>query len=110
MVSLHLQISRRFLAAVADDVVADLGTLIEAAQAGLLDGRDMDEHILAAAVGLNKSEPLLRIEPLHCARRHVRTPRFEISGDNPRSIEGRAASEKARLDGTCGSAVAAPVR
>src|ERR1700733_13940313 len=36
--SFHLQISRRFLTAIADDIIADLGALIEATQAGLFDG------------------------------------------------------------------------
>jgi len=41
---------------VADDIVAHLGALIEAAQAGLLYGRDMDEHVLATtAVRLDET-------------------------------------------------------
>src|SRR4051794_33716338 len=34
----------------------------------------MDKHVLAAAVRLNKSIALRRIEPLHCTCRHVRSP------------------------------------
>lgn len=34
--------------------VADVGTLIAGAQASLLDRGDVNEHVFAAAVGLNK--------------------------------------------------------
>jgi hypothetical protein len=38
-----------------------------------LDGRDMDEHVLAAtAVGLDETVTLGRIEPLHCTAWHCR--------------------------------------
>ena len=56
-------------------IVAHLGILIEAAQAGLLYGRDMAEHVLATtAVRLDETITFLRIEPLHCASRHGLTP------------------------------------
>ena len=60
--------------AVSRHLVAYLSALIQAAQTCSLDGRDMDEHVLAASVGLNKSIALRRIEPLHCAYRHVVSP------------------------------------
>jgi hypothetical protein len=53
---------------------SDLGTFIEAAQAGSFRGRNVYEDILAATVGLYKSIALGRVEPLHDASRHVRTP------------------------------------
>jgi hypothetical protein len=34
------------------------------------------KDILAAVVGLNETEALCRIEPLHCTCRHGRTPLF----------------------------------
>jgi hypothetical protein len=34
----------------------------------------MHEYVLAAAVGLDKSEALNRVEPLHGTCRHVRAP------------------------------------
>jgi hypothetical protein len=34
----------------------------------------VDEYVLAAAVGLNKSETLCRIEPLHSTCCHVSLP------------------------------------
>src|SRR6266436_5967355 len=49
------QIFRRFLAAVRDDIERHLGAIRQAVQAGLLDGRDMDEHVLAA--GVRRDEP-----------------------------------------------------
>jgi hypothetical protein len=58
------------LATVAHFFVAHLGTLIEAAQSRFFDGGDVDEHVLAAIVRLNKSIALCRVEPLHCTYRH----------------------------------------
>jgi hypothetical protein len=36
----------------------------------------MDEHVLAASVGLNKPITLCRVEPLHGTYRHVRSPQL----------------------------------
>lgn len=72
--SADLQISRRFLAAVTDDIESHLGTVVEAAKPGSFYGRDVHKYIFAAAVGLNKSVTLLRVEPLHCTSRHDRAP------------------------------------
>src|SRR5258706_12783036 len=63
--SLHPQIFRRFLAAVRDDIERHLGAIRQAVQAGLLDRRDMDEHVLAAPFRLNENATLRRVEPLH---------------------------------------------
>src|SRR5580704_3459366 len=45
--------------------------LIETAEAGSFDCRDVDEHIFAAALWLNEPIPLLRVEPLHGTFRHI---------------------------------------
>ena len=45
--------------------------LIETAEAGSFDRGDVDEHIFAATLRLNKSISLLRIEPLHGTFRHI---------------------------------------
>jgi hypothetical protein len=88
------QISGRLLAAIADDVVGDLGTLAQVVQPGLLKSRDMDEHVLAAtAVRLNETITFIRVKPLHSTCRHVRTPLFK-HGDNLRSFAGRTARRK----------------
>ena len=63
-----------FFPAVGHDFVAYLRALIQAAQTCSLDGRDMDEHVLAASVGLNKAKALCRVEPLHCTYCHVVSP------------------------------------
>jgi hypothetical protein len=39
----------------------------------------VDEYVLAAGVGLNKSEALRWIEPLHSTCRHVRSPCCRMS-------------------------------
>ena len=46
--------------------------LIKVAQPGSLDSRDVDEHVLAAFLALNRSVAFFRIEPLHGAFRHNR--------------------------------------
>jgi hypothetical protein len=68
--STHFQIVRRLLATVADDFVFDDLTFVEGAQAGAFDGGDMDEYILAAALGLDESVALRRVEPFDGASRH----------------------------------------
>jgi hypothetical protein len=46
-------------------------SLVETAEAGSFDCRDVDKHIFAAALRLNKPVPLLRVEPLHGTFRHI---------------------------------------
>ena len=41
---------------------------------GLLNRRDVDEHILAASVRLNEAVTLLAVEPLHYTTCHVVSP------------------------------------
>ena len=45
--------------------IADLLAFIEALQARTFDRTDVDEHVLAAAIGLYKAEPLCGVEPLN---------------------------------------------
>src|SRR5271154_7459982 len=68
--SIRAKVSGRLLAAVGDDVIGDLGVIRQAVETGLLDRRDMDEHVLAAAVRLNEAVTLLPIEPLYRPARH----------------------------------------
>jgi|ERR1700750_954658 hypothetical protein len=68
------EIFRGRLAAVFLLFVTDLGALVECTKAGPFHRGYMDEHVLAAVVGLNKSEALCRIEPLHSTCRHVSLP------------------------------------
>jgi hypothetical protein len=73
-VSLGLEVFSRFFALVGNEFVFDLLTLIEGAEAGAFDRRDMNEHVLAAvAIRLNKPITLGRIEPLHSTGRHHRS-------------------------------------
>jgi hypothetical protein len=39
----------------------------------------MDKHVFAAAVRLNETVPLGRVEPLHCTRRHVKFSHWKKS-------------------------------
>src|ERR1700730_9096081 len=69
--SADLQIFGRFLATVRDDVETHLRAFRQAGVASLLDRGDMDEHVFAAGVRLDKPVTLGRVEPLHCPHRHV---------------------------------------
>src|SRR6266498_5576845 len=72
--SLDLEIHRRCFSAVLFDLILDLLPFIERAQSSALDCGDVDEHVFAARLRLNKSIALSRIEPLHRAARHCRSP------------------------------------
>src|SRR5262249_51120035 len=71
--SLDLEIHRRCFPAVLFDLILDVLPFIEGGQSSALDCGDVDEHILAACL-LNESIALGRIEPLHRAARHCRSP------------------------------------
>src|SRR5689334_8670845 len=73
---LHLEVFRRFLAPVGNDLVFDGRAFVERAQARPLHGRDMHEHVLAAGLGLNEAVSFGRVEPLHGTCRHCRSPMF----------------------------------
>src|SRR5262245_2487437 len=68
-----LEVARRRLAsaAVGDDFEGDLLAFIQTAHAGLLDGADVNEHILAACFRLNETKTLLGVEPLDDTCLHV---------------------------------------
>src|SRR6266540_4415237 len=73
--SLDLEINRRCLPAVLFELILDLLSFIKRAQSGALDRGDMHEHVLAAAtLRLNESIAFGRVEPLHRAARHCRSP------------------------------------
>ena len=71
---LHLEIFRQFLAAIGDDFVLNVLAFVERAQSGALDGGDVNEHILATALRLDKAITLGRVEPLHSACSHYQSP------------------------------------
>src|SRR3546814_14851283 len=52
-------------ALVLHDVVGHLLAVGQATHAGTLDGRNMDENVRAAVVGLNEAEAIGAVEPLH---------------------------------------------
>src|SRR6266850_754173 len=63
-----------FFPAVGHDFVAYFRALIQTAQTCPLDGRDMDEHVPAASLGLDKPIALCRVKPLHSTCRHRQSP------------------------------------
>src|ERR1017187_1841362 len=69
------QILCRCLAFVGYFFVLNGLALIEGAEAGLFNGRDVNENVLTTpARWLNKSVPFGRVEPLHGALGHTQTP------------------------------------
>ena len=67
-----LEVDGGVLAAVLLDLIGDLLAFVQAVQASPLDGADMDEHVLAAAVRLNEAKTLGGVEPLDRTCRHIR--------------------------------------
>lgn len=61
--ALCLQVDGRFLAALCLNLVADLLAFVEAIETSALDGANMDEHVLAAAIGLNETETFGGVAP-----------------------------------------------
>src|ERR1700694_3937090 len=97
--SLHLQIFRALFALVWNDVIGDLVAFTEVIQASLLNGRNMDEHVLiATAIRRDETIPLSRVEPLHSTCRHFRSP-FEPNGNKPRLVVGGTARIYATVKG-----------
>src|SRR5262249_24645472 len=72
--SLDLKVHCRCFPAVLLDLILDVLPFVERAQSRALDCGDVDEHVLAATLQLNESIALIRIEPLHRAARHCRSP------------------------------------
>src|SRR5262249_47444734 len=72
--SFDLKIHRRCFAAALFDLILEVLPFIERAQSSALDRGDVDEHVFAACLRLDKSIALGRIEPLHGAARHLDLP------------------------------------
>src|SRR5215472_8594125 len=68
-----LQVHRGGLALLAAfELEAHLLALVQVAEAGALDGRDMHKHIFRPILRLNEAIALLAVEPLHGSDRHRR--------------------------------------
>src|SRR5262249_16934165 len=72
--SLDLEIHRRCFPAVLFDLILKVLPFIERAQSNALDRGDVDDHVFAASLRLDKSIALGWIEPLHGAARHFDLP------------------------------------
>src|SRR4051812_38091518 len=53
-------------------VIRDFLSLIQTPQPGAFHGADVNKYIASTSVRLNKPVTLVRVEPLHRSRRHVR--------------------------------------
>src|SRR6185503_8961073 len=62
------------VALVRHEIELDLLAFDQMTEASALDGAYMDECVLAAVVGLDEAEALLRVKPLHGSRRHEENP------------------------------------
>jgi hypothetical protein len=69
-----LQILRRFLALVGNNIVFDVCALIKRTQSSALNSRDMHEHVLATALRLDEPIAFGWVEPFHSACSHVASP------------------------------------
>lgn len=70
MASDHLQFSRRSPATFGLQFIADFLAIIQPCQARLLYSTDVNEHVTATRVRLNKAIALGRVEPLNNSGRH----------------------------------------
>src|SRR5204862_6806910 len=68
--ALNLEVLGRGLAAIGNFFVFNRLPFVERRKASFLDRRNMNENILAATRGLDKSETLGRVEPLHSTFSH----------------------------------------
>jgi hypothetical protein len=67
----YFEILRGFLPAVRNNLILNVLAFVERAQARPFHGRDMHEHIFAAALRLDKAITLGRVEPLYSASSHI---------------------------------------
>src|ERR1035437_1251802 len=72
--SLHLDGTGVVLASIRNALILGLLTLIEGAEAGLFNGRDVNENVFSSSLRLNKPIAFHRVEPLHSAACHRRSP------------------------------------
>ena len=77
----HHQIRRQLPSVAAlGQFVLDLLVVLEALEAGALDGADVDEHVLAPVLGLDETVALGGVEPLHLSGRHSLGPSIAFGG------------------------------
>src|ERR1700761_3522888 len=79
-----LQVFRGRLAAIFHEVILHDLIFIEGRESGALDGGDMDEHILIAAVRLDEPIALGRVEPFDGTLRHRLSPALDVKKTRPR--------------------------
>src|SRR5262245_60018289 len=71
LMSMRLQVHGRAAAALGGDLVGDLLAFLKRQQAGALDGADVHEHVLAAAIRLYEPITLGGVEPLDRSGSHL---------------------------------------
>jgi len=76
--ALNLKIFCRRFSLVRDFLIFDHLPLIETAEAGFLDSRDMDKHIFSAGLRLNETVTLGRVEPFDRALSHLAISTVEV--------------------------------
>ena len=71
----NLEVFGRSLAAIGNFFVFDRLSFVERGKTSFLDRRNMNENVFAATRGLDKSETLGRVEPLHSTLAITSSPR-----------------------------------
>src|SRR6201988_771170 len=74
--STDFEIFRGRLAAISDELILDDLPLVESAEAGAFDGRNVHEHVLVPGRGPDEPVALSWIEPLDGALLHRLSPGF----------------------------------
>jgi len=92
-----LQVLCRRLAAIFHEVVFNNLIFIEGAEASALDRGDMDEHVPVAAIRLDESITLGRIEPFDGTLGHRLSPALDVKKDVGRA--SRAPRHKRASEG-----------
>src|SRR5579864_2721190 len=94
--SRDFEIFRRRPAAVGHEFVFHGLTFIERAQAGALDGRDMDENVLVAARRFDEPVALGRVEPFDGALLHRLPPQSVLVPSKTQANSRRTAVQMLR--------------
>ena len=81
---------RGLAVAAALELVLDLLPVGRALQPGALDGRDVQEDVLAAVLGLDETKALAGVEPFHSASDHVRVSFSSCRAQNAAAVASRS--------------------
>jgi hypothetical protein len=102
--AIDLEIGRRNFAAAIHEREAEWLTLCESGQAGLLDGRNMHEHIFAAIVTNDKAKSFLSVEEFYNARAFANDLRGHATTGTAATTAAKTAAATAAAETTTATA------